>query len=122
MDPLTAAALSATLVPLVTGAAGEAGKAAWASLASYVRSKLHHDRAAVTAVDVLEQQPADIDAVTQLADRLTAEADRDADTAAWLQTWHDQAAKVTATITNNTISGTVQGNAVLGVNFGSVTF
>jgi len=122
VDPLTAAALSATLIPLVTGAAGEAGKAAWASLASYVRSKLRHDPAAVAAVGVLEQQPADVGTVTKLAVSLAAEADRDTDAAAWLRTWHDDAAKVTATVTHNTISGTVHGNAVQGGNIGSVTF
>jgi hypothetical protein len=54
MEPLTASLLAAALTTLVTGTAGEAGKSAWATLASTTRRMLGAGDGTVAAVEELE--------------------------------------------------------------------
>jgi hypothetical protein len=123
MDPITSAALAATLVPLVTGAAGEAGRSAWASLAGFVRSRFGHDSTPVVRVDELERHPRQPGMVDDLAASLVASAGQDPAVDAWLRDWFAQASTISTTSnTINTISGTVNGPAVQAHQIGNVTF
>lgn len=90
MDPITAAVLAATVVPLASGAAGEAGKQAWSSLVGYLRTKSARDGAPAEA-EALERQP-DAARGEVLAIRLVELARRDREFEAWLRAWFRDAA------------------------------
>ncbi|MDP9794582.1 hypothetical protein J2S43_003094 [Catenuloplanes nepalensis] len=83
MEPVTAAALAATVVPLATGAAGEPGTAAWAALTEFAD---RHDVAG-PELDAVEDAPGDPARVAGFADALAALSARDPQAAAWLRDW-----------------------------------
>lgn len=90
MDPITAGVLAATVVPLASGAAGEAGKQAWSSLVSCLKTRFAPDQAPTDAV-VLEQRP-DAANGEVLGTRLVELAQRDREFAEWLHVWLRDAA------------------------------
>ena len=127
MDPFTGAALATTVVPLVSGAAGEAGKQAWASLTGFITAKFGRDSRPAEALDAVERQPDDESRAALLGETLhrLAQADPDIDT--WLRAWLAEAAPLAATSSQvlNTIGGqaTVHGPVVQAHTItGSVTF
>ncbi|MFI5841275.1 hypothetical protein ACIA8K_16395 [Catenuloplanes sp. NPDC051500] len=83
MEPVTAAALAATIVPLATGAAGQDGTAVWSALTAFAA---RHDETAATLTAV-QDTPGDPARVGVLADALAALATRDPEAGAWLQDW-----------------------------------
>ncbi|WP_033338305.1 hypothetical protein [Catenuloplanes japonicus] len=83
MEPVTGAALAATLVPLATGTAGEPGAAAWSALTAFTA---RHDEA-TAALAAVEDTPGDPARVGALADVLAALAARNESAAAWLHEW-----------------------------------
>ena len=113
MDPITAGIVAATVVPLASGAAGEAGKQAWESLSAFVRDRFGRDSEPGTAVQALDDQPQS-PAVGEVLGRLLEQAAASDDhTAAWLRSWLDQAGPLaeqpaeTGTV-HNTIAGSAQ--------------
>ncbi|MDR7275874.1 hypothetical protein [Catenuloplanes atrovinosus] len=90
MEPVSGAALAATVVPLATGAAGEPGAAAWAALAEFAA---RHDVAG-RELDAVEDLPGDPARVAAFTEVLTALADRDPQAAAWLGTWLAEADRI----------------------------
>jgi hypothetical protein len=113
VEPVTAAALAATIVPLATGTAGVAGQgstagsagqgstagsagqgsaagsagqdgtAAWSELTAFAE---RHDETAA-ALTPVQDTPGDPARVGALADALAALAARDPEAGAWLQNW-----------------------------------
>jgi hypothetical protein len=122
MDPMTSATLAATLVPMVSGAAGEAGKAAWASLAGFVRQRFSRDKALVVDLDELAQRPGQTDVAQRLAASLVSAAGQDPAVDAWLRDWYSHAATTITSNTANTINGTVNGPVVQAQQVGDITF
>ncbi|MDR7328147.1 MULTISPECIES: hypothetical protein [Catenuloplanes] len=90
MEPVTSAALAATVVPLATGAAGAPGTAAWAALAEFAA---RHDVGG-PELDAVDDAPGDPARVAAFADALTALADRDPEAAAWLHRWLSDADRI----------------------------
>jgi len=126
MDPITAGIITATAVPLAAGAAGEAGKQAWQSLASFVRGRFGQQSAAASAVEALSEAPHDVTRAELVGRVLEASAAQDEEAAAWLRDWLARTAPLaqpaTGTVTN-TISGQVHGGAVQsGTINGPITF
>jgi hypothetical protein len=115
MEPFTTAALAAALTTLVNGAAGEAGKSAWNSLTSLVRSRLGRDSQPVVAIATLEQAPDDQEAAQQLASALEDVARTDHTAATWLHPWFEQAHAIvqSAPQATNIISGNAQVNTAV---------
>lgn len=112
MDPMTAAFLATAIAPLVSGAAGEAGKQAWQSLADHARGVFHRDSAPVRQISALPAQPepAQVHAVAEaLADR----AADDPAFAQWLRQWLNTEARPASSDVTNTVTGTV-GTAIMG--------
>ena len=112
MEPFTTAALATALTTLVNGAAGEAGKTAWTSLRTFVKSRLGRDPQPAAAVAALETTPSDPAAAQQLAVTLHDLARDDHTAAAWLGAWlADVRAQTPVT---NVIAGPAQisGNVV----------
>jgi hypothetical protein len=106
VDPITAAALATTVVPLVSGAAGEAGKQAWTSLAAFVRARFGREAASVAAAEALERQP-DSAHGEELAARLVRLAEQDSEFSEWLNTWFRDVAPLVDQRSSvvNTVSG-----------------
>ncbi|BCJ66834.1 hypothetical protein [Polymorphospora rubra] len=90
VDPVTAAVLAATVVPLASGAAGEAGRQAWVSLASVLRTRFGRGPAPVAA-DALERAP-DRPRAEVLATHLVELAEGDPEFRGWLHAWFQEAA------------------------------
>ena len=113
MDPITAAALSTTLMPLVSGAAGEAGKKAWESLAAFVGKRFGRRSDAAKAARSLAQHPDDAEHGELLAGILERAAAQDGDVADWIREWLRDAAPLAdprgAQVT--TVTNVVSGNA-----------
>ena len=92
MDPITAAAVGAILVPLANGAAGEAGKQALNRLVSFLGARFGHGSDADQAGRALASDPEQLDQVPLLADLLERTAAADETVADWLHAWcHDAA-------------------------------
>lgn len=83
MEPVTGAALAATIVPLATGTAGPDGAAAWSALTAFAAS--HAEIAAATAA--VEETPGDPARAGALGDALASLAARDSEAGAWLHEW-----------------------------------
>ncbi len=119
MDPIAVSTLTTLLTSLVGGAAGEAGKSAWESLAGLVRRRFGHDSPAAQAIEA-RRDPGEIGAI------LVERADADPGFAEALAAWRDEAARVVVNDrrVTNSITGTVHGNAVQvsGDVHGSITF
>jgi len=116
MEPFTTTALATALTTLVNGAAGEAGKAAWASLTGFLRGKFGRETAPGTALTTLEEAPTDPRGADGLAVLLTELARTDDEAAAWLTPWFEQARVATVTTTGpvtNIISGQAQVHTVI---------
>ena len=111
MDPLTAGALATTVVPLVSGAAGEAGKQAWASLVGFVRARFGPGAAVTATVEAVEQQPADRVRADALAQALARHAADDPEVDAWLRSWLDEAAPLARTVSQ--VANVITGNATV---------
>ena len=113
MDPITAAALSATVMPLVSGAAGEAGKKAWESLAAFVGKRFGRRSDAATAARALAQHPDEAQHGELLAGILERAAALDGDVADWIREWLRDAAPLAdpqgAQV--STVTNVVSGNA-----------
>jgi hypothetical protein len=109
MDPIAVSTLTALITALVGGAAGEAGKGAWASLTGLVRRRFGGDSAAAVAVERVDaRHPEEVAAV--LAERAGADPEFGESLAAWAA----EAARIVdlSRKTSNVISGTVHGNAI----------
>jgi hypothetical protein len=146
MDPIT---ISAVVLAIVSGAAGEAGAKLWDGLTALVRRPAKGRKAHAAALEpsgtaalepssaaalepsgevelaAVQAAPADRGRALELANRLVARAGADADFATELRSWLDQAQQVTAAIGNvtNTISGGTQhGPVIQGRDFGNLTF
>ncbi|MEV5413753.1 hypothetical protein AB0K60_33615 [Thermopolyspora sp. NPDC052614] len=116
MEPIVIPTLAAIISAAVGGAAGEAGKSAWASLTALVRRLLGHDREAVEAVERPDAHSPD-ELARLLADRAAADPGFGRSLAAWM------ARAEPAARTVNTISGDVSGNVVqAGDIHGSINF
>jgi len=84
--------LAATVVPLASGAAGEAGKHAWTSFVNAVRSRFGRDAAPpLTAGD----DPGDAGGIHAWAAEVVGHAAGDPQFADWLREWCGQAAQLT---------------------------
>lgn len=125
MEPFTTAALAAALMTLVNGAAGEAGKASWTALTTFIKSKFARDSTPVAAITAVEHDPQEATA-TRLALTLQELAQDDTDAGTWLDPWFAEAltaaeaAQVSNTITGN---ATVNGPVVQGHTFtGTINF
>ena len=112
MEPFTTAALATALTTLVNGAAGEAGKTAWTSLRTFVKSRLGRDPQPAAVVAALEATPTDPATAQRLAIALQDLARDDQTAAAWLSAWLTEVQ--THTPVNNVIAGQAQisGNVV----------
>jgi hypothetical protein len=135
MDPITAAAVGAILVPLANGAAGEAGKQALARLVSYLGTRFGRGSDAEAAGRALASEPGQLDRARLLADLLEQTAAADERVAEWLNAWLQQAAPLAgqpfdaAPAVSNVIGdnarvsgGVVQAHTVSGpITFGSST-
>ena len=138
MDPIT---ISAVVLAIVSGAAGEAGAKVWDGLTALVRRPVKARKAHAAALEpgstkalepsgeaelvAVQAAPADRARALELANVLVARADADADFATGLQGWLEQAQQVTAAVGNvtNTISGGTQhGPVIQGRDFGNLTF
>jgi hypothetical protein len=128
MDPITAGIVTATVIPLAAGAAGEAGKQAWLSLASFVRGRFGRQSTAGEAVEALSRTPDDIVQGQIIGRVLEDSAAEDQQVAEWVQDWLARAtplAQQAAGAVTNTISGQAQvhGGAVQsGTINGPITF
>ncbi|GGM69880.1 hypothetical protein GCM10010106_15120 [Thermopolyspora flexuosa] len=124
MDPIVPT-LAAILTALVGGAAGEAGKSAWESLAALVRRRFGRDRQALEAV----ARP-DAVAPGELASLLGERAAADPEFRAALERWLAEAGPVARRAagdpvndTVNIVSGHVGGNVIQAREIhGSITF
>ncbi|WP_433528320.1 hypothetical protein ACQPYA_18395 [Micromonospora sp. CA-263727] len=87
---MTATVLAATVVPLASGAAGEAGKQAWNSLLSAVRRRFGRDAAAIESA-VATGDAGHVESVMGEVVRL---AEHDAGFAEWLSEWARDAASL----------------------------
>lgn len=120
MDPIVIPTLAAAISATVSGAAGEAGKSAWASLAALVRRVLGHDREAVEAVERPDERSPD-ELARLLAERAAADPEFRASLAAWVARAESAGRGEGRTV--NTISGDVSGNVVqAGDVHGSISF
>ncbi|RAO20857.1 SEFIR domain-containing protein [Micromonospora noduli] len=91
IEPITAGIVAATVVPLASGAADEAGKQAWASLSAFVRDRFGRESEPGAAVQALADQPHS-PAVGEVLGRLLEDAAASDDhTAAWLRSWLEHA-------------------------------
>ncbi|HEY9522391.1 MAG TPA: hypothetical protein VIR33_04065 [Thermopolyspora sp.] len=110
MDPITVSALTTFITSLVGGAAGEAGKTAWASLTDLVRRRFGRDSPAAQAIERAgEHTPEEIGAI------LVERAQADPEFGESLAAWGVEATRVVAKYeqkVSNVITGTVHGNAV----------
>lgn len=107
MDPIVIPTLTAILSALVGGAAGEAGKNAWESLAALVRRRFGGDRRAVAAVERPDAvEPGDL--ARLLAERAAADPEFHGS----LERWMAEAGSVTRGGVVNVNSGTVSGTLV----------
>ncbi|MEV7231039.1 hypothetical protein AB0M79_29080 [Polymorphospora sp. NPDC051019] len=112
MDPITAGILSATLVPLAAGAAGEAGRQAWESLTSFVRDRFGRGSDADTAAQTLASHPGEVVHGEVLGRILEHGAATDEQIAAWLRTWLRDAGTLTGQpATGTSVTNTVSGHA-----------
>ncbi|MCG5461888.1 hypothetical protein MED01_006759 [Micromonospora sp. MED01] len=89
-EPITAGLVAATVVPLASGAADEAGRQAWASLSAFVRDRFGRESEPGVAVQALTDQP-HRPAGEVLGRLLEDAAASDDHTAAWLRSWLEQA-------------------------------
>jgi hypothetical protein len=128
MDPITAVILSATLVPLASGAAGEAGKQAWATMASYVKTRFGRGSRAEIAVIALDHDPDLISHGEVLAEILESSAADDEQAAAWIRNWLRQAAPLAGqrfdqgSGATNVVTGNAQVQTLVqGQNFSNLT-
>ena len=107
--------LTATVVPLANGAAGEAGKQAWGSLVEFVRRRFGRDSKLDTAVQALTDQPEQALHGEVLGQALSDEAARDEQVAAWLREWLTTAAPLAGqSWGQTTVTNTVSGHARVG--------
>jgi hypothetical protein len=125
MDPATAGVLAATVVPLASGLAGEAGRQAWNSLVATVRARFGREVAPTAGEASIDRADAEA-----LAAELMHLAEQDAEFSEWLGTWIRSASSIggNPTVTNtvgdraNVSGGLVQAHTVTGnVTFGSPT-
>lgn len=108
VDPITTGILAATIVPLAAGVAGEAGKQAWNSLATFVRDRFGPESPAAEAAQALTDAPHEVVHGEVLGRLLEGEAAADEESAVWLQEWLQDAAPLArpaAGDVTNTISG-----------------
>lgn len=122
MDAIAADLLTTTVVPLASGAAGAAGKQAWASLVAFIRGRFGGDAAPMA--EALEQHP-DRARAEEFADRLVHLAGQDREFDGWLRRWLHDAAPLTHQKVVNVVSGTahVSGGLVQAHTInGSLTF
>jgi hypothetical protein len=113
VDPITAGILTATLVPLANGVAGEAGKQAWGSLVTFVRNRFGRGSEADTAALALAGTPEEVAHGELLGRVLERGAAEDEQVAAWLRAWLGEAAPLAGQpwgqpAVTNTISGNAQ--------------
>ncbi|SHN29845.1 hypothetical protein [Cryptosporangium aurantiacum] len=109
MDPISAAALSAVLVPLATGAAGEAGKLALDRLVTFVRDRFGRGSPAAEAGTELIAHPAEEPDAPRLAVLLEQAAADEDDVADWLRGWMQSSAPLVGAPTE--VSNIVAGQA-----------
>ncbi|WP_213453511.1 hypothetical protein [Rhizomonospora bruguierae] len=104
MDPVTAGVLAATVVPLASGAAGEAGKQAWNSLLTAFRRRFGRDAAASVENAITAGETADAESVMG---EVVRSAESDAEFAGWLQEWIRDAAPLAQrhTAVRNVVAG-----------------
>lgn len=132
MDPITAAAIGAVLVPLANGAAGEAGKQVLNRLVSFLGARFGRGSDAEVAGRALASAPDQVDLVPSLAHELERSAEADETVAAWLRAWLQEAGPIVGSSpgsVSNVIGGdarvsggSLQAQYVSGtVNFGSST-
>lgn len=108
VDPITTGILAATVVPLAAGMAGEAGKQAWNSLATFVRDRFGRESPAAEAAQALADAPHEVVHGEVLGRLLEREAAADEESAVWLREWLQRAAPLAqppAGNVTNTISG-----------------
>jgi hypothetical protein len=120
MDPIVIPALTTMISALVGGAAGEAGKSAWAALAALVRRRFAHDQDAVEAVE----RPG-MTTPEDLARLLAERAASDPDFEAALSRWMSETKPVVRSdrIVMNSVHGDVSGMVVqAGDIHGSINF
>ncbi|MCU7730744.1 hypothetical protein ODJ79_44115 [Actinoplanes sp. KI2] len=112
MEPLTTATLAAALTALVNSTAGEAGKAAWASLKTFVTARLVRHPESADALAALEGPAGDHATAEHLASILFTLAQEDQTDRAWLQTWCSEVRSVAQV--NNVVTGRahVSGNVI----------
>ena len=125
MDPITSAALSTVIVPLASGAAGEAGKQAWATLTTFVKARLGRESPPAAAIEQIDQT-ADPGYADELAGHLHRLSNDDPQAAQWLATWLNSASALVhqTTHVSNVIGGQAQvhGPVVQGHTFSGLTF
>ncbi len=123
LDPLSASAIAATISAVLGGAAGEAGRGAWESLATLVRRAFEHGS---PPDDIVDHAPSD-EEVETLAWELAARARTDPGFAEALRSWASQASPLPPDSGRvlNTITGDayVEGNVVQARDIaGSIVF
>lgn len=89
VDPVSVTLLVGAITSIATGAGGEAGKQAWASLATMVHSAFRRDSPPDASLKALEVTPTDQHQATALAAALVDHAGKDDDFAGELRTWID---------------------------------
>ncbi|MEU4165031.1 hypothetical protein [Actinoplanes sp. NPDC026670] len=109
MEPFTVEAIAAVVAALLGGAAGEAGKATWTSLKGFVTARWGPESPPAAALTAAEETPRDPATVQALAGLLHDAADREPETADWLDRWMAQAGTVTNA--SGTAHNTISGNA-----------
>lgn len=108
MDPITAGILTATVMPLASGAAGEAGKQVWGSLVAFVRDRFGGGSEADAAALAVTNSPEEVVHGELLGQILANEADQDEQVAVWLRDWLRQAAPLP---NQSTVTNTITGDA-----------
>ncbi|WP_157249247.1 hypothetical protein [Nonomuraea typhae] len=116
---MDAVLVTEVVAALLAGAAGEAGKSAWASLTALAKRRFGGDEDAVAALESAEA--ADTQHVVTVLQQKAAE---DAEFAGELSSWATQTRQTLhLTSTTNIIGGnaTIHGNAIQAGHIGSIT-
>jgi hypothetical protein len=129
---MDAATISAVVLAILGGVAGEAGGKLWDGLIALVRrpgrdrpSKAGALPSGMAELAALEQAPANGKLATALSEALLVRADADSDFRRELESWWTQASQVHSDLGNvtNTISGGTQHGPVLqGRDFSNISF
>lgn len=117
MDPSAVPVLTSLVTGVLGGAAGEAGKQAWARLSALVRGRFDRNdptARALEQVDLVANDQQMVEAVSGvLAQRLSDSARRDPRFAGELRAWMDEATRV-INIDTGDVTNTIGGNSQIG--------